>query len=66
MSLSDDWRERHGHKQSDSKVFIYIILLLAIIFFIARAGTFSKQFTNTFLGTQDSTALESVELETNE
>ncbi len=66
MSLSDDWRERHGHKQSDSRVFIYIILLLAIIFFIARAGSFSQRFTETFMGTQDSTDVESVELETNE
>lgn len=61
MSLSDDWRERHGQKKSGSKVIIYIILLLAILFFIARSGNFSRQFAQIFMGTQDSTAVEPVE-----
>ncbi|MCK5130845.1 MAG: hypothetical protein KAR40_01670 [Candidatus Sabulitectum sp.] len=61
MSLSDDWRERHGQKQSGSRVIIYIILLLAILFFIARSGNFSRQFAQIFMGTRDSTAVEPVE-----
>ncbi|PIE53107.1 hypothetical protein CSA37_03130 [Candidatus Fermentibacteria bacterium] len=49
MSLSDDWRERHGPKQSGGKVIVYLILLLVIILLIARAGDFSRQFTEIFL-----------------
>ncbi len=61
MSLAEDWRERHGQKQSSNKVIIYIILLLVILFFIARAGNFSRMFTETFSTTPDSTATELVE-----
>lgn len=61
MSLTDDWRERHGQKQSSNKVIIYIVLLLVILFFIARAGNFSRQFTEVFSSSPDSTVSESVE-----
>lgn len=61
MSLSDDWRERHGQKHSDSRVIIYIVLLLVILFFIAKAGNFSRQFTQIFMGTRDSMTVESSE-----
>lgn len=61
MTLSGDWRERHGQKQSGGRVIIYIILLLAILFFIGKAGNFSRQFMRIFMGTQDSTSVESTE-----
>ncbi|MCK5785330.1 MAG: hypothetical protein KAH54_02085 [Candidatus Sabulitectum sp.] len=61
MSLSEDWRERHGQKQSDSKVLIYIVLLLVILFFIARAGNFSRQFAEVFMSSPDSTSVETTE-----
>ena len=61
MSLSEDWRERHGQKQSSSRVIIYIVLLLVILFFIARAGNFSAQFAQIFMGNSDSTTVETVE-----
>jgi hypothetical protein len=57
VSLSDDWRERHGQKKSDSKLLFYILLLLAILFFIAKAGDFSKQFMRTFMGPPDSASV---------
>ena len=63
MSLSEDWRERHGQKQSESKVIIYIVLLLVILFFIARAGNFSRQFADIFMSSPDSTAAEAAEQE---
>lgn len=61
MSLSDDWRGRHGQKHSDSRVIIYIILLLAILLFISQAGDFSRQFTQIFMSPRDSTTVESTE-----
>ncbi|MCD4707444.1 MAG: hypothetical protein K8S62_06875 [Candidatus Sabulitectum sp.] len=61
MNLSDDWRERHGQKHSGNRLIIYIILLLAVLFFIAKSGKFSRQFTQIFMGTRDSTAIESTE-----
>jgi hypothetical protein len=58
MSLSDDWRQRHGQRKSDSRLLFYIVLLLAILFFIARSGDFSRQFLRTFMSAPDSTAEE--------
>jgi len=58
MSLSDDWRQRHGQKKSDSRLLFYILILLAILFFIARSGDFSKQFLRTFMSSSDTTSVE--------
>ncbi len=63
MSLSDDWRQRHGQKQSGGRVMIYLILLLAILFFVGKSGNFSRQFAQIFMGSQDSTTTQSTVLE---
>jgi len=62
MSLSDDWRQRHGQRNAGSRLIVYIVLLLIILFFIARSGNFSMQFTQMFLGTADSSAVDTSEL----
>ncbi|MEA3267433.1 MAG: hypothetical protein U9P42_10915 [Candidatus Fermentibacteria bacterium] len=66
MSLADDWRQRHGQRRSDSRLIVYIVLLLIILFFLARSGNFSKQFADIFLGSQDSSAVETTELDADE
>ncbi|RKZ04108.1 hypothetical protein DRQ21_03690 [Candidatus Fermentibacteria bacterium] len=66
MSLSDDWRQRHGQRKSDSKLLFYILILLAILFFISRSGDFSRQFLRTFMGSPDSTSVETTGQETDE
>ncbi len=48
MSYHDDWRDRHGPRKSDSRVIIYIVLLLVILLLIAKAGDFSREFTDIF------------------
>ena len=58
MSLSDDWRERHGQKQSDSRVFIYIVLLALILLLITRADDISRQFSQVFFSTSDSSSVD--------
>ena len=61
MSISGDWRERHGQKQSGNRVIVYIVLLIIIFLLIAKAGDFSKQFTQIFFQSSDSTMVESPE-----
>ena len=48
MSYHDDWRERHGPRKSGSRVLVYIVLLLVILLLIAKAGDFSREFTDIF------------------
>ncbi len=66
MSLSDDWRQRHGQRRSDSRLIVYIVLLLVILFFLARSGNFSRQFSQIFLGSPDSSAVETTDLDADE
>jgi len=55
MGNYDDWRERHGPKQSGNRVIIYILLLLLILLFMAKAGDFSSRFADIFMGTSENT-----------
>lgn len=49
MSLTGDWRERHGQRKSGGRLVFYIVLLAVTILLILKAGDFSTGFTEIFL-----------------
>jgi competence protein ComGC len=49
MSISGDYRERHGHKKSGFRVVFYLVLLVLTILLILKAGDLSRGFTEVFL-----------------
>lgn len=58
MALIDDWREKHTRKSGNSRLILYIFLLLLIVFLILKADTFVNGFSRIFFSADSSAAVE--------
>jgi hypothetical protein len=59
MSLTSDWRERHGASRSRGRLLFYILLLAVTVFLMLRAGTIMESLGSIFV-VSDSSSVQPV------